>query len=146
MVFSDFDSVRHDKLIEALTRMSIPPKCIEAIKSLYKGPSFCVKIGDSSSTWRKQRRGIWQGCPLSPYLFVILMTVMFRDIHGDLGSTRGRLEDLGFTELLYADDTALVTKNVHAMNRLLAQIEKHAAYYGLNFNKGKCVSMAFNSE
>ena len=72
------------------------------------------------------------------------MTVLFRDIHDELNLTRGRLPGLDFTELIYADDTALVTANANAMNRLVAKIEEHAEYYGLRFNKGKCVSMNFN--
>ena len=46
---------------------------------------------------------------------------------------------------MYADDTALITNNVNAMNRLIGKIETRADYYGLNFNKGKCVAMVFNS-
>jgi len=149
LVFLDwekaFDRIKQDKLMEALSRMGFPPCYINAIQSLYNNPTFCVKIGEFESTWRTQHRGIRQGCPLSPYLFIILMTVMFRDIHDELDLRRGRLEGLDFSELLYADDTALITNNVNAMNRFLGKIEVHAAYYGLNFNKTKCVSFNFNT-
>ena len=104
LVFLDwekaFDRVRQDKLFEALERMGIPAKYISAIKSLYRDPSFCVKIGDSLSSWRRQVRGIRQGCPLSPYLFIIVMTVMFRDIHDEINLARGRLQGLSFSELM----------------------------------------------
>lgn len=50
------------------------------------------------------------------------MTVIFRDVHDDLNLKRGTLEGLDYTELLYADDTVLITNNIHAMNRLLAKI------------------------
>ena len=150
LVFLDwektFDRVKQDKLFEALSRMGVPSQYIEAIKSLYNNPQFAVRMGSHQSTWRTQNRGIRQGCPLSPYLFVILMTVMFRDVHAEINLERGRLQGLSFTELLYADDTALVTNNVNAMNRLLTQIENHATYYGLNFNKTKCVSFCFNTK
>ena len=53
-----------------------------------------------------------------------VMTVMFRDLHRDLNLTRGRLNPLSYTELLYADDTVLITNNVNAMNRLLQKIEE----------------------
>ena len=38
-------------------------------------------------------------------------------------------KELGETELLYADDTALITKTPQAMNKLIATIEKHAKYF-----------------
>ena len=74
------------------------------------------------------------------------MTVLFRDIHNEIDLSRGRLEGLDYTELLYADDTALITNNVSAMNRLFGKMEEHAAYYGLHFNKTKCVSFNFNTK
>ena len=65
-------------------------------------------------------------------------------MHDGLNMTRGKLDGIDFTELLYADDTALITNNINAMNRLLAKIEVCAQYHGLNFNKDKCVSMNFH--
>jgi len=149
LVFLDwekaFDRISQSKLIESLVRMDIPDQYIAAIKSLYNNPNFAVRVGTEQSEWRTQRRGIRQGCPLSPYLFLILMTVMFRDVHDELNMTRGTLDPLNFTELLYADDTILITNNLNAMNRLLAKVEEHATYYGLSFNKTKCVCLPFNS-
>ena len=78
--------------------------------------------------------------------FLMLMTVLFRDVRQELNMQRGRLQGLTFTELLCADDTVLITNNVNAMNRLLEKVELHAKYYGLNFNKSKCVSFSFNSD
>ena len=74
------------------------------------------------------------------------MTVIFRDVHDGLNLSRGTLDGLSFTELLYADDTVLITNNVNAMNRLLRNVEKCARYHGLSFNKDKCVSMNFHCE
>ena len=59
---------------------------------------------------------------------------------------RGLLEPLSYIESLYADDTVLITNNVHAMNRFLAKVEQHAAYFGLRFNKNKCVSLNINTD
>ena len=150
LVFLDwekaFDRIKHDKLLEALSRMDIPEVFLKAISSLYENPTFSVRTKLSTSSWRKQQRGIRQGCPLSPYLFIIVMTVMFRDIHDELNLDRGMLPNLDFTELLYADDTGLLTNNTNAMNRLLAKTEIHAKYFGLAFNKTKCVAMCFNAD
>jgi len=140
-----FDKIEQPKLIEALYRMNVNEKHINAIKNLYNHPKFAVKMGNQQSSWKTQDRGIRQGCPLSPYLFLIVMTVMFRDIHEGLNLTRGTLEHINFTELLYADDTALRTSNKNAMNRLINKIEVNAKYFGLNFNKGKCVAMVYNA-
>ena len=65
-----------------------------------------------------QHSGIRQGCPLSPHLFCIVMTVVFRDVHDEINLSKGKLNRLDFTELLHADDTVLVTNNVDAMNKI----------------------------
>ena len=78
-----FDKIKQDKLLESLERMSLPNKIIASVRNLYSNPKFAVNMGGSQSSWKKQRRGIRQGCPLSPYLFLIIMTEMFHDIHKD---------------------------------------------------------------
>ena len=149
LVFLDwekaFDRIRQDKLMECLERMNVDPKMIKAIRSLYSDPTFAVEIGTKTSEWYKQERGIRQGCPLSPYLFLIVMTVLCKDVHAELNLSRGILHPLGYSELRYADDTVLITNNVNAMNRLLEKIEHHAAYYGLKFNQNKCVALTINT-
>eukprot|EP00973_Karenia_brevis_P033947 4684374-Karenia_brevis.AAC.1 len=54
---------------------------VEVITSLYENPTFEVEINGVKSTRKRQKRGIRQGCPLSPNLFVILMTTLFHDVH-----------------------------------------------------------------
>ena len=84
MLFLDwekaFDRIDHRALIIALRRMGLPQICIDNIKAIYRNPSFvvCTDIGTSSE--RSQRSGRRQGCPLSPYLFIITLHVIFYDL------------------------------------------------------------------
>lgn len=73
------------------------------------------------------------------------MTVLFRDVHDGLDLSRQTIDGLSFTELLYADDTALVTTTAPSMNKLVAKIDTCAAYFGLKFNYSKCVAMNYNT-
>ena len=104
LVFLDwekaFDRIRQDKLIECLYRMNVDEKMVKAIASLYCSPHFAVKINQTRSSWRLQKRGIRQGCPLSPYLFLVVMTVLFRDVHSEINLSRGTWDPLTYTELL----------------------------------------------
>ena len=84
-----FDKVDQEKLIEAMTRLGLPEKMIDVLSSFYVNLQFRVKDREGKSTYRTQRAGIRQGCPLSPYLFICLMTVMFHDIHEDLDMKLG---------------------------------------------------------
>ena len=78
-----FDKVSQKQLFIALGRMGIDIKLISLIKQLYKNPVYKVEIDGYTSNWHKQHTGIRQGCPFSPYLFLIIMTVIFHDIHTD---------------------------------------------------------------
>ena len=105
-----FDRIKQDKLLEVLRRVKVPCKIIAAVASLYKRPMFRVRINQVSSDAFPQARGICQGCPLSPYLVVVLMSAMFCDIHeGDsMGCVRQRLPGVSWDESFYADDTVVM--------------------------------------
>ena len=78
-----FDKVTHKGLHDALERMGIHPKLRNLVKQLYKNPTFKIEFEGGTSQWKQQKSGIRQGCPLSPYLFLIIMTVMFHEVNKD---------------------------------------------------------------
>ncbi len=57
----------------------MPKIVIKAIASIYKAPEFRIIDMTGYSLVRLQRAGIRQGCPLSPYLFIIQMTIILND-------------------------------------------------------------------
>ena len=135
-----FDKVRHEALFITLQRMGVPEHLSELVKSLYSKPMFSVTLDGHTSNQYEQKTGIRQGCPLSPYLFLLVMTAMFHDIHAeDAGSMcYHRPTSANYDEVVYADDTICVSKDTKTLNRHLARIEKHGRRYGLKLNKGKC--------
>ena len=141
-----FDRISHTRMLEALARLGIPEKMRKVIGCIYERPTFCVKHEQDLSGIKVQHAGIRQGCPLSPYLFFLVMSVMFYDIHADIDREicNSRLDRIRFSEILYADDTLLVTKDTAGTNKLLNKIETESAYYGLRLNQGKCCVLSMN--
>ena len=137
-----FDQVTRQGMKSALERMEVGDKMKGVILSLYERPTFKVEIDGTQSGWYKQETGIRQGCPLSPYLFLIVMTTMFHDIHFSdrVGANliRNRVAGMNFDEILYADDTICISEDTRTMYKLLAAIEEEETKYGLKLNKAKC--------
>ena len=76
-----FDKVSHEGLFLAMQRMRVDPKLISLTRMLYRTPTFYTEIQGESSPPHTQLTGIRQGCPLSPYLFLVILHVLFHDVH-----------------------------------------------------------------
>ena len=109
-----FDKVSQKGMFSAMERMNIDIKLINMIKQLYKNPQYKVEMEGYTSDWHQQQSGIRQGCPLSPYLFLIIMTAIFHDIRKEEALAEELIDNriIGtlFDELLYADDTIIYSK------------------------------------
>ena len=114
MLFLDwqkaFDKLSTTALLSALSRLGIPTSLLQVIEDIYTDTMFNVRDNGFSSSTLRQSSGIRQGCPLSPYLFVIFMTILFHDAEQEVGTTTmERTMDLvDFSNIRYADDTFLV--------------------------------------
>ena len=152
LVFLDwekaFDTIDQEELINAVWRMNVPDETIKELSAMYTSIKFRIKDGEGFSSEREQRTGIRQGCPLSPYLFIILMTAMFADVHAEAGKQvwTTAAKDVGSTDLLYADDTLLTSSTAKAANQLLETIIKHSKRFGMRLNEGKCEYFAISTE
>jgi hypothetical protein len=124
-----FDKVDQQRMIIVLKRMGIPVELVELIADMYKEPSFAVKEGKDRSSQRRQQAGIRQGCPLSPYLFIILLTAIMMDIESELSIQERELLQKGkpshtqINKLFYADDTLILASNHEAAELLLQKIQ-----------------------
>ena len=78
-----FDRVSHPRMMQALERFNLPIFKI-IIASFHSNLSFQVKHEHLQSSVKTQSSGIRQGCPLSPFLFVLIMIVLFFFFH-DIG-------------------------------------------------------------
>ena len=104
-----FDKVQHDKLYLALQRLGVHEHIIRVLQNCYSNPCFYVEDEFGKSSVKKQLSGIRQGCPLSPYLFVLIMSVIDHDISCSLDrrTTGARKVGIEFDRVYYADDTVL---------------------------------------
>jgi retron-type reverse transcriptase len=142
-----FDKVDQKCLCEALARFNIHEGVIRALKDGYDKAPLFVQDEFGKSEKKKQLSGIRQGCPLSPYLFIMVMTCVEHDIQQLLTPpiTNFRLPGTNFDMVYYADDTIIVSTRLEACKKLVEYTGRISANYGLKLNKGKCVNLNMNT-
>ena len=64
-----FDCVDHNKLWKILREMAIPDHMTCLLRNLYAGKEATVRTGHGTTDWFQIRKGVCQGCILSPCLF-----------------------------------------------------------------------------
>ena len=79
-----FDKVRQDAIPKVMERFNIDVQLINLAKAAYNDPSFLVEEMGETSKKYKQETGIRQRCPLSPYLFLLVMAAIFEDVKEDI--------------------------------------------------------------
>ena len=75
-----FDRGKHDAFLDALRRLGLPADMLDMVAAIYKCRRYALKGPAGSSSVRKHAAGIAQGCPLLPYVFIIVQSVMVFDI------------------------------------------------------------------
>ena len=133
-----FDSIDPGAMIQALRRFGVPEKFLRVVQAIYADRRFQVKDGADLSKVCRQKAGISQGCPLSPYLFIMVMTVVMADAASSLPGEDQTLINTGsMAELLYADDTLLMSVGAPSLQRFLAAVCDAGAACGLQLHWGK---------
>ena len=84
--FIDFakacDCVDHKKLENSLRDGSIrPPYCL--LRNLYAGQEATIRTGHGTPYWFHIRKGVCQGCTLSPCLFILYAEDIMRNARLD---------------------------------------------------------------
>ena len=139
-----YGSVAHNLIQFALEWYHVPANIRELIYHYYDELFVRVKTKQWNSDWFMSQIGLFQGCPLSVVLFLIVFNLLL-----DLLKTKQHLGyQLKNTEILqvqkaYADDLTLILKNEPGCEELLHLVETFLNWTRIMKAKpSKCRSLA----
>ena len=119
-----FDTLSTNAIIKALRHYGLGENFIQWIQILLFERKSCVKNGGHLSDFFQMLRGVRQGCPVSPLLFILTVELFAKNVRNDTNirgiSIPGAPE--GIKILQYADDTTLFLRDLIDYREILAKI------------------------
>ncbi|GAU39768.1 hypothetical protein TSUD_220120 [Trifolium subterraneum] len=145
-----YDSVEWSYLFSVMRKMNFPWKWRRWISECVRSASASVLVNGSPTDEFTFERGLRQGDPLSPFLFLIaaegLNAMVNASVHANLFSGFSVGEDVPFqiTHLQFADDTLMVADknwaNIRAIKSILLLFEVMSGLK-VNFHKSLLVGV-----
>ena len=80
------------------------------LRKLYAGQEATVRTGHGTTDWFQIRKGVCQGCILSPYLFNLYAEYIMRNTGLDEAQAGIKIAGRNINNLRYADDTCHLRK------------------------------------
>ena len=123
-----FDSVSHKTLHTLLQHVGLPDHYCNAIKGLFHEVTVTTNFQGATNVDINVGRGIKQGCPLSPLLFIAVMDILHHLLQ----------KHAGVTVKMFADDTAAgAAKIADKLRGIQFAFQRFEAITGLKLNMSK---------
>jgi len=136
-----FDTVEWNMMFNVLTKFGFKSNFINMVKTLYNDICSSVMNNGWQSKFFKRQRGIWQGCPLSSLLFILIAEILATKLRscnqyeGIMIKCNQHVRNIKITQL--ADDTTIFLKNTNEIPVVINIIDEFGLISGLKLNKQK---------
>ena len=137
-----FDRVSHGKMIQCLNDIGIKGKDIRLIQNLYWTQRSFIRMDNGLSNGIDVKRGVRQGCVLSPALFNLYTETIFRNIHNMPGV---KINDININNLRYADDTVLIAEDESNLQAITDRVNECGRAFNMKMNAKKTFTMVITS-
>ena len=129
-----FDCVDHNKLWKILKEMRIPDNLTCLLRNLYAGQEATVRTGHGATDWYQIRKGVHQGCILSPCLFNLYAEYIMRNTGLDETQFGIKIAGRNINNLRCGDDNTLMAESEEELKSLLTKVKEESEKGGLKLN------------
>ena len=110
--------------------MGIPDHLTCLLRNLYAGQETTFRIGHGTTDWFQIRKGVCQGCILSPCLFNLYAEYIMRNAGLDEAQAGIKIARRNVNNLRYADDTTLMAESEEELWSLLMKVKEESEKFG----------------
>ena len=122
--------------------MGIPDQLTCLLRNLYAGKEATVRDGHGTTDWFQIRKGVVQGCVLSPCLFNFYAEYIMRNAELEEAQAGIKIAGRKINKLRYADDTTLMAVSEEELKSPLMKVKEESEKVGLKLNIQKNKIMA----
>ena len=123
-----------NKLWKILKEIGIPDYLSCLLRNLYADQKATVRTGHGTTDWFQIRKGVCQGCILSPCLFNLYAEYIMRNAELDEAQAGIKIAERNISNLRYADDTTLMVESEVEIKSLLMKVKEESEKVGLKLN------------
>ena len=98
---------------------------------------YCVFNGNASTGYFNIGKGVRQGDPLSPYLFMLCIEIVAQAIRSEDAIHGIIFDNAQIKQILYADDLTIFVRDSESINILDKLLGRFAGLSGLKINTDK---------
>ena len=114
----------HNKLWKILKEIGISEHLTCLLRNLYAGQEATVRTGHGTTDWFQIRKGVCQGCILSPCLFNFYAEYIMRNAGLQEAQAGIKIARRNVNNLRYADDTTLMAESEEELKKPLDESER----------------------
>ena len=141
-----FDTLEWPFIQHALKFLNFGPNICKWISVLYNDVESGVINGGYMTNYFRVSRGVRQGCPLSPLLFVLCVEILAQKIRQNPKITGIELPFSCEAKLSqFADDTTLICKDTSSLHESMSVLGKFGDISGLKLNRKKTKALWIGS-
>ena len=96
------------------------------LRNLYAGQEATVRTGHGTTDWFQIRKGVRQGCILSPCLFNFYAEYIMRNAGLEEAQARIKISGRNINNLRYANDTTLMAESKEQLKCLLMIVKQES--------------------